>query len=108
MSEIGKYLRRAKASQRAGFGLPIIDSREEAVRVVREAAAQMEAMAAPQRLSLLCDLKILSDMLAGRIDHLDRELVETGEKLKQIRISRRAIRTYAQVASAPYRSSARH
>lgn len=108
MSEIGKYLQRARASQRAGFGLPIVQSADDAVRVVREAAAELEGMAAAERLSLLSDLRALSDLLAGQIDRLNKDMAETGQTLHQIRASRRALNSYAQSANAPYRSAARH
>ncbi|MHB8284546.1 MAG: hypothetical protein ACYDD1_07705, partial [Caulobacteraceae bacterium] len=81
MSELGRYLRKAKASRAAGFSLPVIASPEDAVRVVREAGAQLAHLSPSQRLALLSDLKELSMLLGGQMKHLEREMTDIREKL---------------------------
>jgi hypothetical protein len=108
MSELGRYLRKAKAAKAAGFSLPVITSDEDAVRVVREAGAQLAQLAPAQRLALLSDLKELSMLLSDQMEHLDREMAQIREKLSQARSSRLACYSYARSAvAAPY-SARRH
>jgi hypothetical protein len=99
MSGIDKYIRKATKSKREAFALPVIDSAEDAVRMAREAAASLQSLPDDQRLALLSDLEELSDAIGGRIDHLQQALAETGLKLQQARLSRKACLSYVQGAS---------
>jgi hypothetical protein len=108
MSELGKYLRQAKASKAAGFSLPVIASAEDAVRVVREAGAQLAHLPSAQRLALLSDLKELSVLLADQMSYLDHEMSGIRERLSQARSSRLACYSYARSAVGAGASIRRH
>jgi hypothetical protein len=98
MSNIHKYIRKASASERADFDLPVIDTPEEALRVVRDVAEQLKHLPNEERLSLLSDLCELSKALTGRIERLQQELAVNRAKLHDARVSRRACASYARNA----------
>jgi hypothetical protein len=105
MSELGRYIRQAKAAD--GVARPIIASPEDAVRVIRQAGAELAGLPPAERLAMLSDLKQLSDLLAGHISRLDAEMAEIKMKLNQARSSRRACSSYVQSAASAY-STRRH
>lgn len=99
MSSIEKFIRKAALSERVEFELPVIDTPEEALRVVREVAALAKHLPSDERLSLLSDLCELSRALSGRIERLQRDLAANEAKLREARVSREACASYARTAS---------
>lgn len=105
MSELGRYIRQAKAAD--GLTSPIIASPEDAVRVIRKAGAELAGLTPAERLVMLSDLKELSDLLAAHIARLDVEMSSIKQKLNQARSSRLACSSYVQGAASAY-STRRH
>jgi hypothetical protein len=98
MSSIEKFIRKAALSERVEFELPVIDTPEEALRVVREVAELAKNLPGNERLSLLSDLCELSRALSGRIERLQKELASSQANLHGARVSREACASYARAA----------
>lgn len=105
MSELGRYIRQAKAAD--GVASPIIASPEDAVRVIRQAGAELAGLSPAERLVMLSDLKELSDVLAAHIARLDMEMSDIKQKLNRARSSRLACSSYVQTSASAY-SARRH
>jgi hypothetical protein len=106
MAGIEKFVRLARASKRADFALPVIESADEAAKIVREVAAGLAKLPEKDRLNLLSDLQELSAALEGRSKRLRREMADNLVTLKAARFSRRVCSAYARSAAsaARYRS----
>lgn len=98
MSEIDRYIRKAIASKRADFALPVIDSPEDAMRVIRAVAARLPTLPENEQLVLLSDLAELSSALAARVERLDREMARDRVKIHEARFGRRVCASYARHA----------
>lgn len=104
MSGIDKYVRLARASRNAGFTLPVIESADEALAVVRELAGSLARLPEGDRLALLGDLKELSLALEARTARLRQEMEDNRRALSAARTSRRACAAYARYGGgAPLR-----
>lgn len=96
MSGVDKYIRRARASQKAGYSLPVIESADEALAVVRNLADGLSRLSERDRLALLGDLKALSVALEARSERLKIEMDDNRRALGAARVSRRACAAYAR------------
>ncbi|MDR3511970.1 MAG: hypothetical protein P4L73_10060 [Caulobacteraceae bacterium] len=100
MAGIEKFVRLARASQRTGFALPVIESADEAVKVVREVAAGLASLPENDRLNLLSDLRELSIALEGRSERLRQEMAGNLLTLKAASFGRKVCSAYARNAAA--------
>jgi len=107
MTNIRKYVRKAAASKRADFTLPVIDSADDALRAAREVAESLKRLPEAEQLALLSDLDELSKAIDARVEVLQNELAETGAKLKQVRFGRKVCDSYAQRAGGVIRLDAK-
>ncbi|MGA0601205.1 hypothetical protein ACO2Q3_10935 [Caulobacter sp. KR2-114] len=101
MASLDAYLRRAAASQRADFTLPVIDTAEEAIAVVREVAERLRTLEPDQQLCLASDLKRLSQAMAQRVQRLRRDQGTLRQRILQARTARSRHDAYAAAGRPP-------
>lgn len=93
--EIRELLARARRSRREGYAAPVVESLEDAERLVAAITAQIARATPDERLLCLAALGEIDAALTASTAHAQAEMTATARQLAEARKGSAACRSYA-------------
>lgn len=92
--DLARLRRLARASQRAGHAVPVVETPDEALRLAKAVARGLADLSEDERLVLLSDLDAIGRTLAQRLRRLEAEMVQARGDLNAVNRGCAAMASY--------------
>lgn len=95
METVARLTTRAARSRQAQAGLPVVENVEQAIALAQAVARGLDGLKGEARLLMLSNLDDVRQALDGRMQQLEREMAEEGQRLRSVNHGLRAVDGYA-------------
>lgn len=82
--DLARLRLQARTSRRAGHAVPVVETREEAMRLAEVVARGLADLDEDERLALLSDLDAIGTVLSARLSWLEQEMAAARGELSAV------------------------
>lgn len=97
--DLARLRLQARASRRAGHAVPVVETREEALRLAEVVARGLADLSEDERLNLLSDLDVIGAVLSARLRWLEREMAAARGELTAVNKGCAAMASYLRAVT---------